>query len=516
MIINNSNNINSSANEKTAELETKFKELYIKAERLATYRMGFEYDTNANIDSSKDFLFNHYSSNLYNNYKINIENMKEDFDSRIKELDIIKHFTTNKNNGNIGLVEGSNNLNLLTFFDRSFGSSVNDNNLNSFKSAIQSGNGFSISDSSGSTINSDVTSLFDSVSKKCNKNPTCKSLFKISNSNPNDKNYPKYSLIKNNDDDKLHFIINYSSDVTDNGNNNGRGTYYFTFKKNTDNGEYTINPYDSSIDFISSTDLSNESYITKLNGHNKKVSNDSNNQYIKAYGLDLIDACDIKLSVKNDYNQEISIFHPIEYRVNDDRLNGNAFYSEVVSYRELNTPLGGYVNSNDPNSYIIQSNLYPNEKNNILCSYYNNKYDHIETISKNFLEEKNKLFNDNKSNNSINRIKKLIYDIEGIKKEINEITFDSSNTNDNLKEVLTLYYRKNPTLSNTNLNKKVDDLFNEINNLKLNEVSKEEIGKEMVSNNIDELNSLIKENLCKKYKNEYTNFKNNYINEHNI
>ena len=85
------------------ELENKFKELYIKAERLATYRMEFQYQEMHNINQDSNY-FEQYTSNLFNEFKFNTDDMRNKFDGHVNDVYIIRYFTTNQKNGNIELV----------------------------------------------------------------------------------------------------------------------------------------------------------------------------------------------------------------------------------------------------------------------------------------------------------------------------------------------------------------------------------------------------------------------------
>ena len=104
--------------------------------------MGFQYQETHNINKDSNY-FEQYFSNLFNEFKFNTDEMRSKFDDHIEDVDIIRHFTTNQNNGNIELVNGNNNkLDLLTFFNINMDDSDYDRNLSNFKTAIQSGNGF--------------------------------------------------------------------------------------------------------------------------------------------------------------------------------------------------------------------------------------------------------------------------------------------------------------------------------------------------------------------------------------
>ncbi|ORY16657.1 hypothetical protein LY90DRAFT_677409 [Neocallimastix californiae] len=96
--------------------------------------------------------------------------MRNSFDTHVNDIDIIRYFTTNQNNSNIKLVDGNNKLDLLTFFNINMDISDYDNNLRNFKSAIQSGNGFTAQNTNNINLKSDVISIFDKVSKLYDNN----------------------------------------------------------------------------------------------------------------------------------------------------------------------------------------------------------------------------------------------------------------------------------------------------------------------------------------------------------
>ena len=490
-------------------VEKTFKELYIKAERLATYRMGFTYDPLHNIASSNKY-FNQYTSNLFNEFKFNTDDMRNSFDTHVNDIDIIRYFTTNQNNGNIKLVDGNNELDLLTFFNINMDISDYDNNLRNFKSAIQSGNGFTAQNTNNINLKSDVISIFDKVSKLCHNDGTCRSLF----NNPNNIKYPNYSLIKDDDNHKLHFIVYYTGIGSN--NNSGPGTYYFTFDEIINNNRYTgnyiMNPYNRNNDFISPSDLSNRNFIQRLNGHNKRVSNNSiTGRFIEAYGIGLINDCKIKI-VNEDNNGDLRVYQPSEYKDSDDRLNDNAFYAEIAKEKVLNTAVNGVYDRITGKKVV--SNSKPNDKTNLLSSYYNNKYYHIEHITYHSINERNNIFS--RMKNNLNSNKKLLSDIDDIKisqkiDENKDKNYESFN--DYINDKVTNYF----TDVKGDTSKREKNTVNKLNELysTFNEMSRDNFKDYCLKNYLDELKSKAITNLCNKNENEYNIYKANYMLQHN-
>jgi len=446
------------------EVEKYFKKLYIKSERLATYRMGYKYD-----EFIKDpTYFDYYISNLYDNYKNNGNQMNGEFEKYIGNMDVIKHFTK----GNIEMINGKNKIDILSFYKRnnydSNGDDVNIKNLNSFKDTINNGIPFKFMIGDNENFDNEYN-IFKKIAEQCHSENTCKELFDYGSEKD-----PQYTILK----DSNHYaylIVKYEDN-----NSSKDGVYCFEFqeKKETDiktgrnlgyRGNYIINTYTRSDDnFMSLNDFKN--FVNSIDGHGRKFSNGllNSDKYIEAYGYGLIADCKIIIKDK-DGNKK----YDYEYRVigNDDRLNDVTFYSKFAKESELDV-----------------------SDRNLLCSYYNDKYNHIEDITRVMLQERNKLNNDNRiyeNEHLINiqndfRAGKLLFDVE-------------KNLNENIDFIMKQYFKYK------NFNEKEKELINEFKSIFGNVQNDESFKK----GNVNVFNKLFQKELRNVYS--YNKFKSDYI-----
>jgi len=165
------------------KIEEKFRELYIKAEKIACDRLGHEFISDKRLSS---------------NYKENLEVLRAQYKNKFENLDIFREL----NDEDINLINGNSEVTTLSFYqvntenhNRNLSKRIaKENNENFISYIVDKSDEFSLINNERKESKSNIATNFETVAKACNSNTDCKEMFLDSN---NQANYnTKYNLIR--------------------------------------------------------------------------------------------------------------------------------------------------------------------------------------------------------------------------------------------------------------------------------------------------------------------------------
>ena len=481
-------------NNNVLKIENKFKELYIKSERLATYRMDHTYDELNNINSD-DNLFKFYTSSLFNGYKSSYKIMKDQFDRHVEEKDLLRFF-------GVKTVNGDKSMDILTFFnkkyeldnkDRKYNQKnrqnrkidANDRNNELFIESIREKREFKPVDKDRNHINGNDLKKFEifiEISKLCREQERCRNLFFNDNKT--------YSLLleRGENDNIYHFFVT---------NINNGGIHRFITKKNKD-GVYTMN---EDINF-----LRNNVAINKLNGHNKYTGQLGNNKYVHIKGIGLVKDFETKISAEGEILQSEDYGVDFETLINDGEINIDLAKDDVLSDKIIGTRV---AKKGDIDKYNENNPEHKIKNENILCDYFHKNYISLggETIK--FIKERSKIYEDKEKFYNKQKMSK----IEGIFKKLNSDDLDNkiSMIENIINKINEYYEEENKGKSNKEIQKNNIEKDNLIKDLRNMYIITESNFKEQYFN---DYKYSVKDELDKKYENEFNLYKNEYIRNH--
>ncbi|ORX42641.1 hypothetical protein BCR36DRAFT_156698 [Piromyces finnis] len=236
--------------------------------------------------------------------------------------------------------------------------------------------------------NSYIVNYFKDVASQCHQLQTCKILFDNSN--------PTYSLIKDDSNDNLYFIVSLNNNI-----------HAFQLKNN--NGQYIMNSYDNE----SLNDLNDI-----IQGYGKSSKNIYNDAYIKGDDISIIPDCGIILTTRNILpTQQPPSYNPEDYIVSDE--NGNRIDNQL-------------------NEKLFDSNIYKSD-DNLLCYYSNTDYIGIEEEASKFIEARS---NEHSNlHNKISEFNSMNINIPEIIKEIENKELNMNNVNQDIINILDTFYK---------------------------------------------------------------------------
>jgi len=356
-------------------------------------------------------------------------------------------------NDDIKLINGNSDTSMLSFFDRKGDNDILDND-NSFKEAIKNRNNeVNLNFSNNSNNNNLISKCYKDVAECCGNFPTCRNLF-VNQDNSIIRNV-EYSLIKDNDKNTLYFIVN---------NNNDIYSFPFIYK----DGKYENRMKNGSKEFNS---LSLTNINTIINGYGKTtktVGNDKTIHYLESEGISIIPDCEIIIAEGNRRTGIVGDYEPEDYLFKNQGTN------QIIDNRL--------------NGYIFTDSLSTSNNYNLLYSYHDNFFIHIEKEVKRFPEKRD----DSDKSRDRNRFINMKKEIDDIKKFIDKI--------ENVEK-----YSKEK-----NFNTLLNDFYKNSNSKKVGDVISYDIYKEFyISKYGKDLESELEEVKNKKLMEIYTNLDEN-------
>jgi len=364
-------------------IETTFKDLYMKSQRVVCARLSLKCDNN-NL--------------LFDQYKNDPNAMKNNFDTILEDKDIFRML----NDDNVKLINGESDVTTLSLYksigdDKKYMFDLNnekfieyifDANIDdlifyeNIETELDSNNNLIKEPIEEEYLNNDIFNEYRIIAKACKNNRECKEMFQTVDGNNIVKDLNvKFNLIKNNESGKYYLSIVKDDKIS-------------TFSIHKSGEEYEVekeqknNILQTKIKTLKLSDIDN-----KLKGYGKE-SRGGGNGFVESKDISLIADCGILVE------KDGTVYLPNNYKVNDDRLNSNILNSKVAKKTKID---------NFPNTNI-------RFKQNILSYYYDSRYCSIEEIVKEFIRNRKSIFGDKNKENTI--IKRMDRYIKKLEKEI--------------------------------------------------------------------------------------------------